>query len=243
MTSAQPRYDYEKKTRQTLDAASRFGYPNRWIVRLLHRAVSEIGQSDLLPSGGSLLDYGCGERPYQDIFARRFSSVVGADFPGNPAADFTVGPRGEMPSVADETFDAVLSTQVLEHVVDPCLYLAEARRVLKPGGVLILSTHGMFQHHADPNDYWRWTRTGLELEVSRAGFEVVDTRSIFRLPSVAVQFWQYSTVYYVPPFLRKLYIEFHQGFIGLLERIPSRKGKVIEDACIHIVIARNPPGR
>jgi 2-polyprenyl-3-methyl-5-hydroxy-6-metoxy-1,4-benzoquinol methylase len=191
MTSAQPRYDYEKKTRQTMDVTGRFGYPNRWIVRLLHRAICELGESDLLPAGGSLLDYGCGERPYQAIFARRFSHVVGADFPGNATADYTVGLQGELPSIADNTFDVVLSTQVLEHVVDPRIYLAEARRVMKPGGTLILSTHGMFQYHADPNDYWRWTRTGLELEVARAGFEVVSTRSIFRLPSVALQFWQY----------------------------------------------------
>lgn len=200
--------------------------------------MSELSSNNLLPQSGSMLDYGCGERPYLELFLGRFNPIVGADFPGNESADCIVGPQGELSSIKDETFDVVLSTQVLEHVVDPRIYLSEARRVLRPGGTLILSTHGMFQYHADPNDYWRWTRTGLELEISRAGFEVVNTRSIVRLPSVAVGLWQHATVYYVPSFLRKLYIEVLQGLIGLMEKIPSRKGKVIEDACIYIVVAR-----
>jgi SAM-dependent methyltransferase len=232
------RYKYTEKTRKTYETTRQFGFPDRWLLRLLERAMIDLSRSELLPRGGTMLDYGCGERPYQELFAPHFTSIIGADFPGNTTADSIVGPQGQLSDVRDSSFDFVLSTQVLEHVEDPRVYLREARRVLKTGGILALSTHGMYRYHADPVDYWRWTRTGLELEISRAGFEVLSTKSIFRLPSIALMFWQNSTEYYVPGFLRKLYVEWHQFLIGLLEKIPSRKGKVVEDAAIHIVIAR-----
>jgi SAM-dependent methyltransferase len=234
------RYEYQQKTKKTLEGTKRFGFPDRWNVRLLHKVMVELSKSDLLPAKGAMLDYGCGERPYQDLFTPRFSPIVGADFPGNATADCHVGPQGQLPDIADGTFALVLSTQVLEHVEDPRTYLKEACRLLMPGGVLILSTHGMYRYHPDPCDYWRWTRAGLELEVIHAGFEVVRTTSVLRLPSVALMFWQNSTEYYVPKFLRRLYVEFYQQLIGLLERIPSRKGKVVEDACTHVVVARKP---
>lgn len=238
--AAQTRYEYQQKTKKTLETSRSFGFPDRWNLRLLHKAMAELSQSDILHASGSMLDYGCGERPYQDLFAPRFSPIVGADFQGNTNADCLVGPQGQLDSIADGTFDVVLSTQVLEHVEDPRAYLREAYRVLKAGGVLIVSTHGMYRYHPDPVDYWRWTRTGLELEIARVGFQVLRTRSVFRMPSVAVMFWQNSTEYYVPKFLRRLYVEFCQQIIGMLERIPSRKGKVIEDAGIHIVVVRKP---
>lgn len=62
--------------------------------------------------------------------------------------------------------------------------------VLKPGGSLILSTHGIWRYPPDPGDYWRWTIDGLRLEISRAGFDVLRTYSILRMSSCAVLMWQ-----------------------------------------------------
>jgi SAM-dependent methyltransferase len=90
--------------------------------------------------------------------------------------------------VAPESYDMVLSTQVLEHVSSPQAYLREAFRVLKPGGVLLLSTHGVYPDHGCPFDYWRWTADGLTLELERSNYVV---RKIYRLTSGprAVLFW------------------------------------------------------
>ena len=52
---------------------------------------------------------------------------------------------------------------------DPALYLSECFRVLRPGGRMLLSTHGMFVYHPDPDDYWRWTCAGLQHVVERGG--------------------------------------------------------------------------
>jgi SAM-dependent methyltransferase len=66
----------------------------------------------------------------------------------------------------------VLSTQVLEHVNCHNRYLLEANRLLKPGGILILSTHGSFYDHGCPWDFRRWTAEGLKLDIENAGFRV-----------------------------------------------------------------------
>ncbi len=81
----------------------------------------------------------------------------------------------------------VLSTQVLEHVDRPGLYLAECHRVLRPGGRMLLSTHGIMVFHPDPVDYWRWTCDGLQRAVRDAGFEIVRFEGIVGLAATGIQ--------------------------------------------------------
>ena len=75
--------------------------------------------------------------------------------------DFEYAADGRLPAEAAD-YDCILSTQVLEHVEDPAAYLQECYRVLSPGGHLLLTTHGIFEDHAVPRDYWRWTAVGLQ---------------------------------------------------------------------------------
>jgi SAM-dependent methyltransferase len=64
------------------------------------------------------------------------------------------------------TFDAVICSEVLEHVPDPRVVLAEASRVLQPGGRLLIAVPFLYQIHASPHDFGRYTdffwRTALE---------------------------------------------------------------------------------
>ncbi|MEP6812481.1 MAG: class I SAM-dependent methyltransferase [Actinomycetota bacterium] len=109
--------------------------------------------------GARMLDVGCGERPYEALFAGA-AEVVGFDVPGNPHADLH-GSIDAIP-VEDAGFDVVLCLQVLEHVPDPAAAVRELRRAVRPGGRVLLSTHGVYPFHPNPNDLWRWTHTGLE---------------------------------------------------------------------------------
>ncbi|MFV2109733.1 class I SAM-dependent methyltransferase [Micromonospora sp. LOL_015] len=122
---------------------------------------------------GVWLDYGAGTSPYRDLFGA--AELQTADIPGGESfpADHALDRDGRCP-VPDEAFDGVLSTQVLEHVADADAYLREAHRLLRPGGRLVLSTHGVWEEHGG-QDLWRWTADGLALQAERAGFAVDRT--------------------------------------------------------------------
>lgn len=109
--------------------------------------------------GLEVLDVGCGDRPYGELLAAT-AKVVGFDVPGNPHADLH-GSIEALP-VEDESFDVVLCLQVLEHVPDPAAAVRELRRVVRPGGRVLASTHGVYPFHPNPDDLWRWTHSGLE---------------------------------------------------------------------------------
>jgi len=126
-------------------------------------------------AGASVLDFGCGSRPYEQWFTAAGARYQGADIDG--AHEVSVRNDGSL-AAADAAFEMVTSFQVLEHVWDVGTYLREARRVLKPGGWLLLSTHGSWFYHPHPGDYRRWTGEGLRREIEAHDFSLVDMRAV-----------------------------------------------------------------
>jgi SAM-dependent methyltransferase len=117
-----------------------------------------------------ILDVGCGEKPYFPIFAEWAESYRGFDVEPGPTVD-DVGVAERLP-YGNAEFDVVLCTQVLEHADDPAAVVSELSRVLRPGGLALVSTHGAFVFHPTPppdRDYWRWTHAGLERLLRGAG--------------------------------------------------------------------------
>ena len=122
-----------------------------------------------------ILDYGSGVAPYRGLFPNaRYRT---ADMASTPDVDYVLRSDGRVPE-KEKTFDLVLSTQVLEHVPDVVCYLGECWRLLRPGGRLILSTHGVFEDHSCPNDLWRWTADGLRAALGGASFAVEAVRKV-----------------------------------------------------------------
>jgi SAM-dependent methyltransferase len=64
---------------------------------------------------------------------------------------------------ADDSIGTVITVDTLEHVADPLRALKEIHRVLKPGGVVAISSVMFFPIHAHPWDYWRFTPEGFAL--------------------------------------------------------------------------------
>jgi SAM-dependent methyltransferase len=236
MASNHSSYGYQLQERGNRTAPGRSARTYCALTLLLDR-LQRIVRSDLLASGERLLDYGCADKPYQWLFQEKFAEYAGADLPGNPKADLIIGPAGEIPCV-EGSFDCVLSSQVLEHVVDPQQYLKEAWRVLRPSGSLILTTHGIWPYHPDPNDYWRWTIEGLQHEISKVGFQIMMVQGVFGLESAALQLWQDATYERLPTLLQPIYARLIQTVIGFIER--RRPNKPSNDASIYLVLARKP---
>jgi SAM-dependent methyltransferase len=131
-----------------------------WVVR--HALASWLRAEAAGLAGGEqvrILDVGCGPKPYYPFFADVASEYIGVDVVENPAAEL----RGAVEAlpVEDASFDLVLCTQVLEHADDPAKAVSELRRVTRPGGRVLASTHGVQVYHPSPVDYWRWTHEGL----------------------------------------------------------------------------------
>jgi SAM-dependent methyltransferase len=126
-----------------------------------------------LPPGARVLDAGAGEAPYRELFAH--CEYVTADWENSPHSSASqsniVGSLEALP-VDDGTFDAALSTQVLEHVAEPRLVLGELFRVLRPGGRLYLTVPLVGELHEEPYDFFRYTPYGLRHLLEAAGFQV-----------------------------------------------------------------------
>ena len=68
-----------------------------------------------------VVDFGCGEKPYEPLFAGHIQKYIGVDVSRNPKADIIISANDRVP-IDGDVADVVLSVQVLEHVVDVDLY-------------------------------------------------------------------------------------------------------------------------
>ena len=138
--SSQPRGDLPNLTRT---------HWNWYLRKCLGEAIAKQLAAAGAGPGWRVLELGCGTRPYETLVRASGADYQGADLRGNPHADVLIDDNGHT-QAADASYDLVISAQVLEHVTDPVAYLADARRLLKPGGWMILSTHGIWIYHPCP---------------------------------------------------------------------------------------------
>ncbi len=205
----------------------------RRLTAAIHRLIGELD----LSSGGRVLDFGCADTPYRSALPAAVE-YVGADLPDNEEATVIIQPDGTLP-VADHSFDAVLSTQVLEHVQDPRVYLGECLRVLRPGGRLLLSTHGVFPYHPDPVDLWRWTGEGLRHQVESAGFEVIHFEGMIGMAATGLQLVQDSISYRLSERLVGWLALLVQPIVRFLDRFETPES-LSYNAQVFALVARRP---
>jgi SAM-dependent methyltransferase len=209
-------------------------FHSRWHhLRALRRALER--ESGSLPRDGTLLDLGCGEMPYRPVLEPSVARYVGADLPRNARAEVHLDDAGRV-SMPDGSVDIVLSSQVLEHVPSPQDYLREARRLLKPGGALLLSTHGYWMYHPDPTDYWRWTRDGLVREIESAGFRVQSVKGVMNLAASGLQLFQDGASSALPRFLRPPFFYLMNRAMAIVDRLGSDASRD-RDASVFVVRA------
>ncbi len=141
-----------------------------------------------LKPGARVLDAGAGEGNYKTHFSRQW--YVGLDLGvGDTKWDYSrldvIGDLIHLP-FSDRTFDAAVNIVTLEHVTDPARVLCELGRTLVSGGRILLVAPMEWEEHQQPHDYFRFTRYGLNLLLTQAGFCEISIQPVggfFRLLS------------------------------------------------------------
>ena len=160
---AEQAVDYAQQVQLLFDAkagswAAKYA-PDGRLARRLTQLVDAIGYH--VPTGGRVLDLGCGTGELTRHLAGTELRVTGCDISANmlgqaaatgPAAAagwVQLDPDWRTLPFATASFDAVLAASVLEYVGSPAAVLRECARVLRPGGVLLCTV-------PDPRHPVRW---------------------------------------------------------------------------------------
>ena len=130
-----------------------------------------------LSADAKVLDASAGSKPYQDIFSKcNYESCDVPDAFYNNQHDFECYldniPRD------DASYDAVLLTQVLEHVPDPAEVMIEIHRILKEDGQLFLSVPLNAPLHGEPWHFFHFTHYGIIELSKKAHFKVEEIEKI-----------------------------------------------------------------
>jgi SAM-dependent methyltransferase len=137
-------------------------YGNRLTPELISHFPNAAG------TGGWMLDLGCGSRNFESICREVTGfNYVGIDYEGS-GPDLLADAHA-LP-FKDESFEFILSVAVLEHLAFPDVAMAEAFRVLKPGGVFIGTVAFLEPFHMD--SYYHMTHLGTARSLEQAGFEI-----------------------------------------------------------------------
>lgn len=122
----------------------------------------------------ALLDLGCGPRPYYSVYSKYCDSSTGTDLKDSPFPKHKIDIYCSATSVPlpDSCFDVILCTEVLHDIPEPFQLISEAKRLLKPGGKLLLTTPFVVPLVDGEYDHYRYTANGLKFQVEKGGLKI-----------------------------------------------------------------------
>jgi SAM-dependent methyltransferase len=146
------------------------------------RRVLEVGSLDVNGSPRLLLE------------AHKPASYVGIDIVDGPGVDKICSAERIVEEFGPNSFDVVVSTEMMEHVRDWRLILSNMKRSLVPGGLLVVTTRSFgFPHHDYPADYWRYELSDMrilfgDLTIERLEADAPDSPGVFIVARKPQQF-------------------------------------------------------
>lgn len=126
------------------------------------------------PWHGRVLDVGGKKMNKRGIFRPPLGAVESWDYVNpDPSTQPDFLASAEHIPAPDSSYDMVLLSEVLEHLAEPEKALAEAFRVLRPGGILVCAAPFLYPLHGDPEDYQRWLPSKYKRVLGVIGFAEV----------------------------------------------------------------------
>ena len=192
---------------------------------------------------GRLIDIGCGTKPYKTIVAPYVTEHIGLDrdVSFNQLAEVDlVGNAYEIPA-PDKSFDSALSTAALEHLAEPQAALSECHRILKAGGIAVYTVPFIWHLHAEPWDYFRFSKYALKHLFEKASFEIVEITAMAGFWTTAATMFAYYLGRFDSGMLRRLRIlpavgVTFQGMAFVLDKLDRAE----EWTWMYTVVARKP---
>jgi SAM-dependent methyltransferase len=123
----------------------------------------------------TVVDVGAGKSPYRKFV--KCKKYIGVDIENRGGVEnLILADINKGIPLDDETADLVIMTEVLEHLREPKFVLGEIFRILKKGGVLLLTTPMTWPLHEVPNDFFRYTCFGLRYLLEETGFSDINIK-------------------------------------------------------------------
>ncbi len=150
---------------------------NEGIIKVIQIAASKYAK-------GELIDIGCGTKPYEAIFQPHINSYFGIDYESSAESNYSTDTKADLfidctnTGLEKETYDTLLSTQVMEHIYDTASYVKECHRLLKKGGYGIFTVPMSWRCHGEPYDFYRFTKYSLEKIFKENGFLIIELKEI-----------------------------------------------------------------
>ncbi len=149
-----------------------FSHPLYFIRKGLYSKISLYAPQ----MNGDLLDFGCGEKPYQSLFTG-VKTYTGLDYDseGHNHANEKIDVYYDGVTIPFEAahFDSIFTSEVFEHVFTLPQILPELNRVLKIGGQILITCPFSWEEHEVPIDYARYTQFALKDMLEKNGFAIL----------------------------------------------------------------------
>ncbi|HEY4149912.1 MAG TPA: methyltransferase domain-containing protein [Chitinophagaceae bacterium] len=178
---------YLKKQSFQPNFLSLFINPFYFIRRALYKGIREEAPQ----LEGKLMDFGCGRKPYENLFNVKEYTGVDMEQTGHDhsLSKVDVYYDGKTLPFGDNHFDAVFCGEVVEHIFNPDEILPEIVRVMKPGGRLLLTVPFCWNEHEVPFDYARYTSFGITHLLEKHQLRVIRLKKSGSFARVNFQLW------------------------------------------------------
>lgn len=185
----------------------------RWFANLARNSPDEFNGKTIIEVGSK--GFNGSVRPIVTLFGKP-SSYIGVDVSSGKYVDMVVPAEKLVKKFGENSFDVVISTEMLEHVFDWKIVMDNLKKILKTNGMIFITTRSFgFPYHGYPFDYWRY-----EVEDMKRIFADFEIQYLHNdTETVGVWLKAKKPANWQP---RELYVELYSMAIGKKTALPAQ---------------------